>query len=343
VPWHIEKREDSWCVIKDADDSTEKCHDSEEKAKAHMRALYASEPVENRATSFSTEPWDGSAGRWPDAASYCRSSLVDNNSAGTEKTKSECHFPVKAPGSNAYNVNALRAIVGGRGAQANFPGAEAARATARRLLAQYNSSTENRADRAPIESRAATVEDVSFPERMIQVLAIPYDQEAIIEYRGQLWRETIERGAFDGIEKRPNRVKVFRDHEDGPHLRGTGRSGLIGKVVSFSPEPPEGLIARARIAKTPLGDETLTLAQEGVLGVSAAFGVRGSDQVLNRTDGTRRIRRAFIDHLAFPDNGAYEGAEVIDVRSRRRQVEDLPKLETPYLDEVVAWMESRRR
>jgi phage head maturation protease len=244
VPWHIAKRGDEWCVIKDDDGESEGCHDSEEKAKRQMRALYASEETENR--------------------------------------------------------------------------------------------------KAPIESRSATVEDVSFPERMIAVLAAPYGQEAIVEYRGQLWRETIERGAFDGIEKRPNRIKVFRDHADGPHLQGTGRSGLIGKVISFSPEPPEGLIARARIAKTPLGDETLTLAQEGVLGVSIGFGVRGSDQVLNRADGTRRIRRAFVDHLAFPDNGAYEGAEVIDVRSRRPQVEDLPKLDTPRLDEVVAWMEQRR-
>jgi len=250
VPWHIEKRDDEYCVIKDADGSTEKCHPSEEQAKAHMRALYANTETENRGSPI-----------------------------------------------------------------------------------------------APIESRAATVGDVKPLERIIEVLAIPYDQEALVEYRGQVWRETVERGAFDGIEKRPEKfqVKVFRDHEDGPHLRGTGRSGLIGKVVSFSPEPPEGLIAQAKIAKTPLGDDTLTLAQEGVLGVSVGIGVRGSDQVLDRVEQRRRIRRAFVDHLAFPDNGAYEGAQVIDVRSRRRQAEDLPALETPRLDEVVAWMEARRR
>jgi len=248
VPWHIEKREDEFCVIKNDDGESEGCHPTEEKAKAQMRALYASEETENRRE-------------------------------------------------------------------------------------------------APIESRSATVEDVKPLERIIEVLAVPYGQEAIVEYRGQVWRETIERGAFDGIEKRPEKfqVKVFRDHDDGPHLRGTGRSGLIGKVVSFSPEPPEGLIAQAKIAKTPLGDETLTLAQEGVLGVSVAFGVRGSDQVLDRVQQKRSIRRAFVDHLAFPDNGAYEGAQVIDVRSRRRQAEDLPALDTPRIDEVVAWMEARRR
>jgi phage head maturation protease len=268
---------------------------------------------------------------------------VDNNPSGAEKTKAQCHFPVKAPGSNAYNVNALRAVVGGRGAQANFPGAEEARAKARRLLAQYNSSSENRADRAPIESRAATVGEVNFPERIVEVLAVPYDQEAIVEYRGEVWRESFERGAFDGIEKRPNRVKAFRDHAAGAHLRGQGTSGLVGRVLSFSPERPEGLMGQVKIAKTNLGDETLSLAAEGILGVSVGFGVRGSDQVLNRADQTRRIRRAYVDHLAFPDNGAYEGAEVIDVRSQHQEVVELPRLDTPRLDEVIAWLESRRR
>jgi hypothetical protein len=344
VPWHIVEREGRYCVIKDVDGSTEKCHETREQATRHMAALYASEP-ENRATSFSTEPWDGSAGRWPDAASYCRSSLVDNNSAGTEKTKSECHFPVKAPGSNAYNVNALRAVVGGRGAQANFPGAEAARATARRLLAQYNSSTENRAPLGPIESRAASVVGTDAPQRVIEVLAVPYEQEAIVEYRGEVWRESFERGAFDGIETRPveKKVKVFRDHAAGTHLRGTSTSGLVGLVQSFDSQHSDGLLGQVKIAKTDLGEETLELARLGVLGVSVGFGVRGSDQILNRADRTRRIQRAFVDHLAFPDNGAYESARVIDVRADHRLAKDLPKLETPRLDEVVAWMESRRR
>jgi phage head maturation protease len=246
VPWHIEKRENEWCVIKDDDNENEGCHDTENKAKAQMRALYASE---NRAPEV----------------------------------------------------------------------------------------------KAPVESRAATVEGVNFPQRMIGVLAVPYDQEAVVEYRGELWNESFERGAFDGIEKRPNRVKAFRDHAPGAHARGSNTSGLVGRVVSFEPERPEGLVGHVRIAKTDLGDETLALADEGILGVSIGFGVRGSDQVLDRTEQRRRIRRAFVDHLAFPDNGAYDGAQVIDVRKERPQAADLPKLETPRLDEIVAWMESRRK
>lgn len=246
MPWHVEKRDDEWCVIKNDGGESEGCHDTEEKAKAQMRALYASE---NRAPEV----------------------------------------------------------------------------------------------KAPVESRAAVVEGVDFPQRVIEVLAMPYDQEAVVEYRGEIWRESFEPGAFDGIEKRPNRVKAFRDHAPGAHARGTNTSGLVGRVLSFAPERPAGLVAQVKIAKTPLGDETLSLADEGILGVSTGFGVRGSDQVLNRAEQKRRIRRAFVDHLAFPDNGAYEGAQVIDVRRERPQAADLPKLETPRLDEIVAWMESRRR
>lgn len=246
IPWHIEKRDEKFCVIKDNDGENEGCHDTEDEAKKQLAALYASE----------------------------------------------------------------------------------------------NRSDDN--PRAPVESRSATVEDVNFPQRTIEVLAAPYDQEAVVEYRGEIWRETIERGAFDGVEKRPNRIKAFRDHAPGAHMQGTNRQGLIGRVTSFSPEREEGLVGKVRIAKTPLGDETLTLAGEGILGVSLGFAVRGRDQVFNRSQGTRRIRRAFVDHLAFPDNGAYEGAQVIDVRSERPKVKDLPKLLTPRLDEVVAWMESRR-
>lgn len=199
------------------------------------------------------------------------------------------------------------------------------------------------APRAPIESRSATLREVNFPERLIEVVAVPYEQEAIVEYRGELWHEIFDRGSFDGVEKRPNRIKAFRDHDPGEQVRGTKRRGLVGKVVSLWPNREEGLVGAVRIAQTPLGDETLALADEGILGVSVGFGVRGSDQVLNRVAKQRRIRRAFLDHLAFPDDGAYAGAQVIGVRrSLDLPVNDLPQLVTPNLDEVSAWLESRR-
>lgn len=247
MPWHIEKREDEFCVIKDADGSTEKCHPTQDQAKKHMAALYANEP-------------------------------------------------------------------------------EAA----------------NRAEqRLPIEMRAASVGGVDFPHRMIDVLAVPYGQEAVVEYRGEVWNESFDRGSFDGVETRAGKIKAYRDHDPN----GGPKVGLVGRAVALYPGREEGLGAAVHIAKTDLGDETLSLADEGILSVSIGFGVRGSDQILDRMSHRRRIRKAFLDHLAFPDNGAYEesGAGIISVRSRRQEAEDLPRLDTPLLDDVVSWMESRRQ
>lgn len=44
MPWHISKRGEQFCVVKDGDGSTVACHSSEEKAKKHLAALYANEP-----------------------------------------------------------------------------------------------------------------------------------------------------------------------------------------------------------------------------------------------------------------------------------------------------------
>ena len=81
----------------------------------------------------------------------------------------------------------------------------------------------------------------------------------MVLWRGEMWQELFMRGAWDGIEKRPNRVQANREHDKGAHRRqGHQRS---------DPSRPEGLVAEVKIAKTPLGDETLALADEDCLGV----------------------------------------------------------------------------
>lgn len=200
--------------------------------------------------------------------------------------------------------------------------------------------TEMEKPRAPLEFRDAAVVGVNFAQRVVETVAVPYEEEAVIEYRGELWRELFERGSFDGIETRPNRVRANRNHD---------KTRTVGKAVKFFPSREEGLVGEIRIAPTPLGDETLTLADEDMLSLSAGFGVRGSDQVLDRNaEGdlpVRRIKRAFLDHLAFVESPAYAGARVLAVRGDEEQpsAADLPKLVTPHLDEVLAWLEARRR
>jgi hypothetical protein len=84
----------------------------------------------------------------------------------------------------------------------------------------------------------------------------------VVEWRGETWREVFCRGAWDGIEKLPHRVKANRDHD---------KTRTVGKIVNFWPSPKEGLVGAARIAQTPLGDETLALADEDCLGASVGL------------------------------------------------------------------------
>jgi len=44
MPWRVEKDGDKFCVVKEADGSTVKCHSTRDDAVKHMKALYAAEP-----------------------------------------------------------------------------------------------------------------------------------------------------------------------------------------------------------------------------------------------------------------------------------------------------------
>jgi HK97 family phage prohead protease len=180
----------------------------------------------------------------------------------------------------------------------------------------------------PVEIRSATVTGVDFEERVIQVIAVPYDQEAVVPYGGQMVIETVAPGAFEGIETREEHVTANRDHS---------YERTFGKVLSYRSDDPVGLIADIRVSDTELGRETLRLAADGVLKASVGMLVRRSDQVVKK--GSRRIKRAFLDHVSLVPNPAYRGAGVLAVR----QEQGLPvddegptPAPTPNLDSVLA-------
>lgn len=182
--------------------------------------------------------------------------------------------------------------------------------------------------REPVEIRSATVTNVDFEERILQVVAVPYDQEAVVPYGGQMMVESVAPGAFAGIETREEHVSANRDHDYGR---------TFGKVLSYNPDDPVGLITNIYVSATPLGDETLRLAADGVLKASVGMLVRRSDQIVNK--GFRRIKRAFLDHVSLVPNPAYRGAGVLAVRQEQGlPVEDegSPLAPTPNLDKVMA-------
>jgi HK97 family phage prohead protease len=210
-------------------------------------------------------------------------------------------------------------------------------------VTEQESPASVKAPAEPILFRSSSVVGVDVDERIIEFVAAPYDEEAMVMWRGEAWREVFMRGAWDGIEKRQNWVKANREHD---------KKLTVGKVVNWWPSRTEGLVGAAKIAETTDGDNTLALAREDCLGASVGYAALARDVDLDKRTrpGLRRVKRAFMDHLSFVADPAYASAGVLSVRSAGalsadeiRTMERMQRpVETPALDELVTWMRSRK-
>lgn len=199
--------------------------------------------------------------------------------------------------------------------------------------------------RGPIEERAANLGGVDFADRIISVVAVPYESPTQVEYRGEMWREVFSRSAFNGLRPdAPNartipvsavlRVPAF-DHKDGQ---------LVGRVINAVPNRPDGLGLELKISKTTAGDETLELAHDKALFPSVGFAARGGDHRLDRHNMTRRVNRAFLHHVAFVHTPAYANAKVLSVRADHEDKAVVtPALDEFYSDPIFQWAEDRLR
>ena len=170
------------------------------------------------------------------------------------------------------------------------------------------------------------VTGVNFPKRLIELIVAPYDEKTIVHQPyGYPVVESYCRGAFDGIQRRPNRIKVNRDHKF---------ERTIGKAVALYPSREEGLVAELKIARTDLGDETLALAEEEILDASAGFLPMPDGEEWNRARTEVKIRKAWLGHIALVPEGAYEGARVLAVRNAAKPEE---RTATPNLDLIRSW------
>jgi hypothetical protein len=50
------------------------------------------------ANKFTNDKWSGSAADYKDAATYCDACLIDSNTDPKNKTKDNCHLPIKKDG-----------------------------------------------------------------------------------------------------------------------------------------------------------------------------------------------------------------------------------------------------
>lgn len=70
----------------------------------------------------------------------------------------------------------------------------------------------------PVEWRSAVVADVNRRERIVEVIAVPYNEETLVEYppgSGKTIMESVLPGAFEGIDTRSHRITVNREHDYG--------------------------------------------------------------------------------------------------------------------------------
>ena len=176
-----------------------------------------------------------------------------------------------------------------------------------------------------VEFRTVTELDVRWAERVIDMVVMPYDQDAVAVVRGRPVVESCAPGSFDGCERRANRIKVNRDHDP---LR------TVGRASALHPSNAEGLVASLRIAKTALGDETLALIEDQSLEASVGFAVMAGGETWLEQRSRRRLTRCFLDHIGLVPEGAYEG-RVLDMRSAA--IEAAPRVATPNLDDVLRW------
>jgi len=181
------------------------------------------------------------------------------------------------------------------------------------------------------------VAEVRFPDRLITIVAMPYNEETMrVAVDGVARRESFAPGAFAGIEHRNGRIRVNREHVVGQP---------VGRVETWFSDREDALVAALKVSHTTLGDETLELASDGVLDASVGFmpmpgGVQWSE---DRTQ--RRITKAWLHHLALTADPAYDGARVLEVR----RAEDPPAAAeptvgaspTPNRDKILAMLIER--
>ena len=192
-------------------------------------------------------------------------------------------------------------------------------------------------ERTPIEWRTAQLEDVNRKERIIRCVAVPYEQRTKVPIDGEVWDEMFLYTAFNELgQQARQRFSVNRDHDK---LR------TVGRVINYDLHQPQGLIIESRISPTELGEETLILAADDALGGSVGFQARRTDCIWDRRTMTRSVKRAYLDHLAFVPDPAYEGAQVLSVRS---SVDDpygghlpTPGINEFLADPLVQWMDQR--
>jgi HK97 family phage prohead protease len=175
-----------------------------------------------------------------------------------------------------------------------------------------------------IEYRTASIIDVRHAQRIIDLIAVPYNEKAeVFLRRQQRWViEEFDPGAFAGVS---GNVLVNRAHD---------MERPVGRVVKFHPGDPRGLRTELRIARTTEGDDILELADDRLLAASPGFSVPAGGEQWSTDRRSRKVLKAVVEHIALTGDPAYKGAQVLDVRATPRDVNSRITIPTPNLDRI---------
>ena len=175
-----------------------------------------------------------------------------------------------------------------------------------------------------LEYRKASTVQVRHAQRIIDLIAVPYNETTEVLRRGRWVTESVSPDAFNGVA---GNVTVNRAHDlENP----------LGRVVAFHPNDTRGLRAELKISRTAAGDDVLELADDGLL--SASVGFRPVSEEWNRDRTTVKVTRAQLVHIALTGDPAYQGAKVLAVRTDDGEREPVP---TPNLDRLRLAMLAR--
>lgn len=179
-------------------------------------------------------------------------------------------------------------------------------------------------DIAPIEIRTAQVSDVRFPERTVDLTAVPYNQWTRVPHRDGIIEESFAPGAFGHIGNRAHKFLVNLEHD---------QARVVGRVSRLDPDDPNGLRAELFIRRGEEGDQVLDDCADGMLDGSVGFGALPENQQWEGRS-RRRIVKAYLDHIALTFTPAYKGAQVVAVRAAPNH--PAARAATPNLDQVLA-------
>lgn len=156
-------------------------------------------------------------------------------------------------------------------------------------------------------TRSFEIRATDAEQRTVEGLAVPYNDTIDI---GGGWSERFEKGAIDLTAN----VKLFRDHED-----------IIGVVTEMT-ESDEGLMIKAKISETVLGNETLNLVKDGAIRSFSVGFIPVTDEKKDKTIIRKKVNLKEVSLVAFP---AYDKAEVLSVREETNQEEISMENTTP--------------